>query len=686
MKTIQILSLKLENFKCHKALELTFDGKSRTIYGDNAAGKTSVYDAFHWLLFGKTANGSADNELLKPTGEDGKVTDHEAITAVEAVLLVTEATGIAAAASSRPTGDGSAAASSRHTGAVANIDRISVAFAQDDTKTVTLRRELQEVWTSRRGSSEQVYDGNTCNYFIDGVPMKKGEFERQVHELVDETAFRLLTNVYYFSSDLPWKDRRAVLSEIAGCPSDASIMAGDPRFLNLIGEIGGKTVDEFKKMLLERKKGLTADRNTIPARISECEGTVQTLSGIDFDAEREQLSLEEATVRSLQEKLNSLKNGTEADKLNAEIKVIQAAISELNTDNEAHRAMQKTGLPDTDRLQADYRAACDACTRAQKVADYNRHALERTEQQISELRKEWETVNALHFSEDTCPTCGQRMPQEYIRAARSRFESEQAIRLTEIERSAEAAKQSKTDTEAALAEAESDFTMWSKREADAKRVLAAAVEERSAFAVSDMDGYAEQLAALQERMNAAQTELSAVMASKKTAISKAEAALADARLRAKQCAEALGQQGALDYMAERLSALKEQQQRTAAMLSELDNKLYSLEQFTAYKAEQIEKNVNSHFRITEFKLFREQVNGGLEECCEATQDGIVYGGLNGTAKVNVGLDIIRTLSEHYGVQVPIFIDNAESFVKLEDAGTQMIRLVVSAQDKSLRME
>ncbi|GAH17980.1 unnamed protein product, partial [marine sediment metagenome] len=50
--------------------------------------------------------------------------------------------------------------------------------------------------------------------------------------------------------------------------------------------------------------------------------------------------------------------------------------------------------------------------------------------------------------------------------------------------------------------------------------------------------------------------------------------------------------------------------------------------------------------------------------------------LNSGAEINVGLDIVKTLSEHYGVKAPIFIDHSESVTDILDPGTQTIKLIV----------
>ena len=84
---MQLISLTLENFKCHERLEIHFDGRNAAIYGQNAVGKSSIYDSLTWLLFGKDSHGKKDFDI-KPLTLEGSVKDHAAITAVEAVFRV----------------------------------------------------------------------------------------------------------------------------------------------------------------------------------------------------------------------------------------------------------------------------------------------------------------------------------------------------------------------------------------------------------------------------------------------------------------------------------------------------------------------------------------------------------------------------------------------------------------------
>ena len=256
---MQLVSLTLENFKCHEHLEIRFDGRNAAIYGQNAAGKSSIYDGLTWLLFGKDSHGKKDFDI-KPLTLEGNVKDHHAITSVEAVLLV----------------DG--------------VER-------------KLKRTYYEIWSTKRGSAEDTFDGHSSGYFVDDVPCKKNEFVRRVGEIIDENAFRLLTSITYFAAELPWQERRAALFDVAAVATDEEILASDAQFAPLATAMQGLTLDDFRKKLAVQRKGLNNVRNDTPARLDECKKTVADLSGIDFPAlERQRAETQErraATQREL---------------------------------------------------------------------------------------------------------------------------------------------------------------------------------------------------------------------------------------------------------------------------------------------------------------------------------------------------------------------------------------------------
>lgn len=138
---------------------------------------------------------------------------------------------------------------------------------------------------------------------------------------------------------------------------------------------------------------------------------------------------------------------------------------------------------------------------------------------------------------------------------------------------------------------------------------------------------------------------------------------------------------------QRVAELEQQERSFTGEYERLQHELFLCEEFTRTKVNLLDAKINSKFKLARFRLFEEQVNGGLKEVCDTLYKGVPYeGGLNNAARINVGLDIINTLSKHYRVSAPIFVDNAEAVTKLISTDAQVIRLVVSEADKKLRIE
>jgi len=135
-----------------------------------------------------------------------------------------------------------------------------------------------------------------------------------------------------------------------------------------------------------------------------------------------------------------------------------------------------------------------------------------------------------------------------------------------------------------------------------------------------------------------------------------------------------------------MEELRAQAASAAQKLGALDKLLFLCEEFVRFKTKYIEDSINGRFSIVKWKLFSEQVNGGLSECCEATVDGVPYSSLNSGMRINAGIDVISTLSAFYGVRVPLVVDNAEAVTALRPLDAQVIRLVVSADDRELRCD
>lgn len=642
MKILRINRLRLEHFKCHRLLELELRGRSASIYGDNAAGKTSIYDALTWLLFGKDSKGNGEKSIdLKPLGPDGQVADHQAITAVEAELDV-------------------------------------------DGQIITLRRTLREVWSTKRGSSQETFDGNASEYFVDGVPQKKYGYDAKIREIVPEDIFRLLTSVTYFARDMGWQERRAALFDVATPAPDAEIMATNSKFAPLAAAAGTLTLADYKRKLQAERRKLDGVKSDTPGRISELQALAEQYRAIDSDGL--QVDLEEATARKagLERALAESSSSSLLVSKQAELREARAELQVLESNNASYRAIRgnQDHIAQLKRALGTAKESCDASCRRCSQLDGE---MKNLSAEIDRCRQEWNGWNNAVFSGGTCPTCGQTLPGDALETAKRKHQEQteqgkaQAVdranrlktRLAECQREA-----ANADAEIQAAQDQCDAITDELKQA----------EYEAAAAIEDMPGYTVRKQELQDRINALNNQLCNMEGDMAATTASIKSDIRSLEDKIRSLNEQLAKCGMLSDLEGRIATLRQQATDASRQLEETDQQLWLLEEFVRYKAGFLEDSVNGLFRLARFRLFRQQANGGLEERCDVTYGGVPYASINNGAQINVGIDIINTMSRAHGVSVPLFVDNAESVTRLEDMDAQVIRLVVSGQDQELRCE
>lgn len=635
---IELKSLDLVHFKCFPKLHLDFHEGVNSLFGANAAGKTSVYDALTWLLFDKDSAGHS-RPAVKPTGAPAG-----AMPEVTAILEV-------------------------------------------DGEPIKLRKVLREKWEKPRGSSIERYAGDTRDYYIDDVPLAENAYKRRITELIDERQFKLLTDVWAVAKGMHWKDRRTLLAEICGLPEDKQLLATAPQFAELTEKVGRRTVDEYKSVLMKQRKDMNANLNTLPVRVDECSRMVAELESLDFAAAHSESDRLQAERERVQGELVKLTNNTLAAQARNELDALQNQLRELETENNAHLASQRVPVEDeTPALTAALDRAKREADRLTRTIAQECDLILSGETRLNDYRARWRAIDAEVFTDEHCPTCGQVFPAERLAAARQSFEGGKNRRKNELledsnllKTQISAAKDRLLTAETALKTAQ-DEVQKAQIALDSYTPPVEVVSEnlpdydrrKGAILtlIADADKRIDRLNSdTEQERRRLETALSAVTAEKLThdAVLAKEQTLADTR--------------------RRIADLQAEQRTAAAEVEQMDRLIAMCEEFTRYRVQAITESVNSRFRLTRWQLFTEQVNGGLADCCEPMDsNGTAFEGTNNAMKINIGMDIIDTLSEFYGVRVPLFVDNAESVTHLQEIGSQVVRLVVSEADKELRIE
>lgn len=640
MTEIKIKRLSLENFKCHRSLNLDFMGGNASIYGDNASGKTSIYDALTWLLFGKDSAGNGEKNIeIKPLDANGEVKDHLAVTAVEAVLQV-------------------------------------------NGEELTLRRTYKEVWTTKRGSSEQTYDGNTSEYYVNGVPCKKNAFQDKVNELVSEDTFRLLTSVSHFASGTNWQDRRAVLFMIAGVVDDQTLMVSNAQFAPLVESMGRLSLEDYKKKLLSEKKKFVGAKTEIPARISECQKTIEDVEVLDFAGAKAELEALTVKKESIEAQILAIEHNGAAEQKRLEIRGAQLELMDLQSENKAYRASQNTGV-DAYRLRQDLSNLNIRLGRMETVFENERAYIAECDKCIERAREQWMSVNGEVFTGGNCVTCGQVLPADKLQKAKDTFEIQKKKRLQQIEENANTHKQAKAQAEDRLAKQQEDIGQLVTEIQQLEQRIADA--DANVVEIKDMEGYAQRSGAINDKIRKLNGELADMVMDSNSAVQKLRRERQEIVHQIAEQQVTLSKESLLEYSKQRIEELRADARSAAECLEAIEKMLYLMESYSRYKTRFVEDSINGMFRIARFRLFREQANGGIEDRCDVVHEGVPYISVNNGMKINLGIDIINTLSLAYGVRVPLFVDNAESVTQLERCNSQIIRLVVSENDKELRV-
>ncbi len=635
---MKLLELRLENFKGVHQFTLAPDGHNATVFGDNGTGKTTLADAYFWLLTGKDSAGQSDNAFaVKPMGAEGL--DY----AVEG------------------------------------------SFQPDSGDPFALRRTYKDVFERRRGDAERRLKGNTTEYAIDGVPKPKKEYDAFVSEHFGGSLFAVMTDPDALAGKLSTDARREILlNAFGGELDDKDVIRSHEELRELLHCIGNKSVEDYTAVTREQRRKINDRLKEIPGRIDEAQKAkpAASVSARDDLAEYTELSKQRT---ALQNKLDEVRSGQALSMARKSISDIEAELSAAKA--QYARQAAESCEPDNARIR-DQRGMIDGLAEKLREVESQKRGLqerqETAERRLDALRSAWDRTAAKEWSGNTmCPTCGQPIPKAQLEASRRNFNAGKANDLADIEQSAAGQQQQIAGCKEQLAELDAQAEAYQKGKTEAEGVLKellACIEEPGPFeGTSKYAALLQKLAGAKEKLEALQGRADETAAHIIAEIGELDAQIEAARRR-------MAARETIERQEKRIEELKAEEKALSLQLAAYDKGLLLAEQFVQVKAQDIEGRVNAAFRLVKWKLFDVQKNGGIKNCCEATVSGVSYGtNLNSAAKLNAGLDIISALSKASGVQLPVWVDNAESVTELLPVETQVIRLVVSAQDKSLRV-
>jgi len=638
---MKLTKLELLNFKGLKAFTINFNGDV-IIRGDNATGKTTVFDSVCWLLFGKDSLDRADFEIKTlDRGEPIHKVNHE----------------------------------------------VTGTFTLDEGGTVELKRVYREKYSSPRGG-EVTMTGHTTDYFVDGVPKKEKEYKEIVNSLVDENIFKLITNPLYFNETYSWQNRRKLLLEMCGDISDEDVIAEYSELKALTDILSGHSVDDHRKVVAAKKSAINKELDMIPVRIDEALRGKPTID-TPRDVLIQEISLATTTLETLEADKALLVNGHAVVDTRAELKDVQRRLmareSELQMEYKKQSALKSN---EYDMVVSELNNLSSKVENTKHRLDTSNRDIQRIESVIDELMHQRQQVNEDAFVMDideACPTCGQKLPAEQIQAAREKAETKFNLRkskqLEELNQSIELKQLDIENIKKRDADLEPVETLEAliKAKELVKQTITDEIGQLTAPVLDDDSIYADLKAEefmLQMKLDESNTDHSEEIAD----IDKRIAATKEHRFNLETELNKYEEAKRIDT---RVAELESQQAELAAEKSKLDEASYLMDEFVKAKVNMLEDVINSRFKLARFKMFNVMLNGNVEECCETTYKGVPYRSMNNAARINIGLDIINALTSYFKVNAPVFIDNAEAVTEFVPVNSQTIKLIVDESEPQL---
>lgn len=651
MKTIFLKSLKLYHFKGIKKLEINQFTQETEIAGKNGSGKTSIFDAFTFLMFGKDSHDrSAFN--IKTLNDDGSPMN--------------------------------------------NIEHTVEGILEIDGSPVTLKKIYKENWVKKRGELEPELKGHTTLCYIDEVPKSITEFQAYISEIVDETIFKQITNPKYFAN-LPWKLQREILFTIAGTVSDAEIADGNKEYEALLEKLSGKKMADYLLQINGEKKKIKADLDAIPTRIDEVIRSKP--EDVDFEVIEKEISTKKTALEAVD---NSISDSSKAYATQtADNQKIHTEINALNTkkSDTMHKAKQArletfyTKETDRKTIENNLASAQSNLTRFQANAKNIAEELESKNTLINTLRADFTTLSDTEYVAEEgkmiCPVwniaCGDpkslELHQKNKDKAKETFNTEKVAKFEAINKKGQDLKVAIAEIEDRLAQNEA-FIRTAKEEITTfQNELANFPENKKPEELQESE--VPEIVEINTEIDALKSKLKEISAPDNSEL-KAQKSTLSVEIETLQ--NQLSKREQIATVEKRVAELKAEQKKLSQLISGLEKDEFTINNFTRDRILECEARINGRFNLVKFKLFNTQVNGAENETCEMMVNGVPYSDVNTAASINAGLDVINVLSDFYGVTAPVFIDNRESVSDIIDTDAQIVNLVVDPSKEKLTIK
>ena len=673
MKIVKIKSITLNNYRCfsgEREFHADFGEKTR-VSGKNGSGKSTVMNAVMEVLTGKNADGTqADNV--------------------------------------RPIVDGQE---------VEGVDVERTVVLDIDGKETEIKKITKQKRERVDGVMQYVPGSNVNSYTVDGISFNQKKLDEFISEnICPPETLLACCNPNAFLSLKSTTDMRAFLEKMAGFDLNEYIKSLGAEFTEVEEITRGHSIEAVAKTL---NKQLTDQKKATTKAETEWKyekGRAVDSGEDDVTRLTEKKVSYENQISILDEQEKSLDDVMAAyDQKSKDILDLKFEQSEVaRKANEGLVQQKKTLDFEIFSLNQDMKSAENGLRMAEMDLRHAKMGVERHTAEVKKAQEDWKTYSEREYPEENlerikaeqfdesslvCPTCGQDLPEEQAEKIRSEFEQKKAKRIVDeesVKTSFYEAKDKKlTEITESGNKAAADLKEAKKAKEEAERKILE-IKKKMFTLVLKIEDKKDELSKLPESVDLSDNKEYQSVSVK---IILAEKALQEMNNGSEQRREITDKRNgfirecakidaeinninrkkqAHEEEVEKLyRAFRESSQKEADILRKRD----ILRNFSIQKNARIAELVNPNFTLFQFVFTDETQSGEIIETCKLMKDGIEYKNLNYSDQLLCKIDLLRGFQKIQGVQLPIFVDNAESInaERLPEIEQQMIVLEVSGE-------
>lgn len=647
MSKITLKSLVIVNFKGVRYLQLDFTEQVTVIKGDNGTGKTTIFDAFHWLLFGKDSTGRSDSNFNIKTIDP---------TTKKPIL---------------------------------HLEHSATAVLDVDGREVKIQRCYCEKWSRATAKSEERLINHYTEFYINDVKMgTKREFDSEIAEIIPEDVFKLVTNPYYFVHLKP-EQQKAILLEMVGTVTDEEVAGTNEGFVKLLAELNGRPLATYAKEVAAKKRACNDELKIIPSQIEIVQRLrPQPENWEDLESQKKQ---KENRLQAVEDQIRDKSTATEAEykrKSDLQRQIGEKRLALAKAENEIkNSALSGINQAKIELQKLTFDLSNAQTTRnnlAQRSQGYSEQ-IASIGKELEAMRNEYKRINAevmppIPEGTFVCPTCNRPLEASDIEAKKAElaanFNADKSKRIKE-----NVAKGKKRIEEQVKLQQELDRVNGYIAETDARiSGLQSQIEAKKASipATPNVEGMIESdpnCKAIRNEISELENQLS--MNAKTVDVSDLNQEKKQLQDEIRELERSLLKRESIQRADKEIKELEEKQIANNQALADLEKWEYTAQAFQKAKDNKLMERINGLFQVCSFSFVAEQLNGGEKITCVCTVDGTPYPDVNFANRVNAGLDIINAICRSKGISAPIFIDNRESVNNIIPTVSQVINLRVS---------